>query len=148
MLIDRVTGRLLFHDQTLVERVESDGSLLALVGRGEPQDATTADGTLASNLQIAVLRGMAQDAAGNLYLADAGAGRVYRVGRDGQGIDLRGRRNQIRTRRATAARPPRPNSPRRAAWYSIRRATWTSPKPSATASGRSPRQESSQPSTP
>ena len=84
VLIDRVTGRLLFHDQTLVERVESDGSLLALVGRGEPQDATTADGTLASNLQIAVLRGMAQDAAGNLYLADAGAGRVYRVGRDGR----------------------------------------------------------------
>jgi hypothetical protein len=73
LLFDRVTGRLLFHDQTLVEGVESDGSLLALVGRGEPQDATTADGTLASNLQISILRGMAQDAAGNLYLADAGA---------------------------------------------------------------------------
>src|SRR6516164_721398 len=84
LLFDRVTGRLLFHDQALVERVESDGSLLALVGRGEPQDATTADGTLASNLQISVLRGMAQDTAGNLYLADAGAGRVYRVGSDGR----------------------------------------------------------------
>src|ERR1035441_7557157 len=84
LLFDHVTGRLLFHDQTLVERVESDGSLLALVGRGEPQDATTADGTLASNLRIAILRGMAQDAAGNLYLADAGAGLVYRVAGDGR----------------------------------------------------------------
>jgi sugar lactone lactonase YvrE len=84
LLFDHVTGRLLFHDQTLVERVESDGSLLALVGRGEPQDATTADGTLASNLQISILRGMAQDAAGNLYLADAGAGLVFRVAGDGR----------------------------------------------------------------
>src|ERR1017187_3750764 len=84
LLFDHATGRLLFHDQTLVERVESDGSLLALVGRGEPQDATTADGTLASNLRITVLRGMAQDAAGNLYLADAGAGLVYRVAGDGR----------------------------------------------------------------
>src|SRR5260370_21291025 len=77
LLFDRVTGRLLFHDQTLVERVESDGSLLALVGRGEPQDASTADGTLASNLQINILRGMAQDAAANLYLAHARAAPVY-----------------------------------------------------------------------
>src|ERR1035438_1438097 len=84
LLFDHVTGRLLFQDQTLVERMESDGSLLALVGRGEPQDATTADGTLASNLQINILRGMAQDAAGNLYLADAGAGLVFRVAGDGR----------------------------------------------------------------
>src|SRR2546430_2761763 len=84
LLFDNPTGRLLFHDGSLVERVEPDGSLLALVGRGEPQDGTTADGTLASNLRIAVLRGMAEDAAGNLYLADAGAGRVYRVARDGR----------------------------------------------------------------
>ena len=38
LLFDNVTGRLLFHDGTLVERVEPDGSLLALAGRGEPQD--------------------------------------------------------------------------------------------------------------
>ena len=84
LLFDHGTGRLLFHDQTLVERVEPDGSLLALVGRGEPQDGSRADGTLASNLQIAILRGMAQDAAGNLYLADAGAGLVFRVALDGR----------------------------------------------------------------
>jgi sugar lactone lactonase YvrE len=84
LLFDRVTGRLLFHDGTLVERVEPDGSLLALVGRGEPQDGTTADGTLAGNLRISVLRGMAQDAAGNLYLADAGGGLVFRVAGDGR----------------------------------------------------------------
>src|SRR6266581_2037835 len=68
VLFDNATGRLLFHDGTLVERMEPDGSLLALVGRGEPQDGTTADGTLASNLRIAVLRGMAQDTAGNLSI--------------------------------------------------------------------------------
>src|SRR6478609_5684222 len=84
LLFDNTTGRLLFHDGALVERLEPDSSLLALVGRGQPQDGTTADGTLASNLRISVLRGMAQDAAGNLYLADAGAGRVYRVARDGR----------------------------------------------------------------
>ncbi len=84
LLFDHATGRLLFHDETLVERIEPDGSLLALVGRGEPQDGATADGTLASNLRIAVLRGMAQDAGGNLYLADAVAGMVYRVALDGR----------------------------------------------------------------
>lgn len=84
LLFDRAAGRMLFHDGTLVERMEPDGSLLALVGRGEPQDGTMADGTLASNLQIAVLRGMALDAAGNLYLADAAAGRIYQVARDGR----------------------------------------------------------------
>ncbi len=83
LLFDRTTGRLIFHDETLVERLEPDGSLLALVGRGEPQDATITDGTLASNLRIGILRGMAEDAAGNLYLADAGIGRVYRVALDG-----------------------------------------------------------------
>ena len=84
LLFDNATGRLLFHDGDVGGALEPDGSLLALVGRGEPQDGTTADGTLASNLRISVLRGMAQDAAGNLYLADAGAGRVYRVARDGR----------------------------------------------------------------
>src|SRR5260370_39796387 len=82
LLFDHATGRLLFHDGTLVERVEPDGSLLALVGRGEPQDATTTDDALASNLQTAVLSGLAQDAAGNVSLASAAAGRVYRVARD------------------------------------------------------------------
>ena len=84
LLFDRTTGRLLFHDETLVERLEPDGSLLALVGRGESQDGARTNGTPASNLQISVLRGMAQDAAGNLYLADAVTGLVFRVTLDGR----------------------------------------------------------------
>jgi sugar lactone lactonase YvrE len=83
LLFDKLTGRLLLHDGALVERLEPDGSLLTLVGNGEYQDGSIADGTFASNLQTGVLRGMAQDAAGNLYLADAGLGRIFRVTPDG-----------------------------------------------------------------
>ena len=83
LLFDRPSGRLLFHDGNLVERIEQDGTLTALVGRGQTEDASTADGTLASYLNIFILRGMAEDSAGNLYLADAAAGRIYRVVRDG-----------------------------------------------------------------
>src|SRR5437868_717939 len=52
LLFDRVTGRLLFHDQQLVERLEPDGSLLALAGFGSFPQGAMADGTIASNLQI------------------------------------------------------------------------------------------------
>ena len=118
-----------------------------LVGRGEPQDATTADGTLASNLRISVLRGMAQDAV-RKSLSGRCRSRPCLSRRPGrESLYLRRRRNQIRIRRATADQRPRRNSARREAWYSIRRATWTSPKLSATVSARSPRRESSQPST-
>jgi len=79
LLFDQLTGRLLLHDGALVERLEPDGSLLTLAGNGEYQDGSIADGTFASNLQTGVLRGMAQDAGGNLYLADAGLGRIFRV---------------------------------------------------------------------
>src|ERR1700730_3036962 len=34
LLIDKVTGRLLFSDRSLVSRLEPDGTLLAVVGRG------------------------------------------------------------------------------------------------------------------
>jgi sugar lactone lactonase YvrE len=83
LLFDKLTGRLLFHDSVLVERLEPNGSLLAIAGLGENQDSSSADGTLASGLQIVALRGMAEDATGNLYLGDAAAGRVYRVALDG-----------------------------------------------------------------
>lgn len=86
LLIDKPTGRLLFNDEILVERLEPDGTLLALVGSGpvvfrSPQSPGPSD--LASALDIQDLRGMAEDAAGNLYLSDVGAGRVYRVALDG-----------------------------------------------------------------
>ena len=89
LLIDKITGRLLFNDEALVLRFESDGTLLALVGTGPatglPQfsGSSANESTLASSLNVRVLRGMAQDAAGVLYLSDEGAGRVYRVALDG-----------------------------------------------------------------
>jgi sugar lactone lactonase YvrE len=82
LLLSR-SGRLLFHDETLVERLEPDGTLLALVGAINRNAGSMADGTPASALRIGVLRGMAEDASGALYLSDAGAGRVYRVDTDG-----------------------------------------------------------------
>src|SRR5579871_4221599 len=51
LLFDKTTGRLLFSDRSVISRLEPDGNLLALVGRGlSGQDGSTADGTLASYL--------------------------------------------------------------------------------------------------
>jgi sugar lactone lactonase YvrE len=83
ILFDKVTGRLLIHDEGTLFRLEPDGTLLAMVGMGRRNDGTIADGTLSSGLYVVTLRGMAQDATGALYLADASAQRVYRVGLDG-----------------------------------------------------------------
>ncbi len=89
LLIDKITGRVIFHDERLVLRFEPDGTLLAVLGAGPilrgPQGygPGPTGSTLASALNIAVLRGMAQDAKGALYLSDVGAGRVYRVAADG-----------------------------------------------------------------
>ncbi|HTS51017.1 MAG TPA: NHL repeat-containing protein, partial [Bryobacteraceae bacterium] len=89
VLIDKVTGRLLFNDELLVLRLEPDSSLLTVAGMGlrwiPPQLAGLASPSSipASFLEPVVLRGMAQDSAGALYLSDADAGRVYRVGTDG-----------------------------------------------------------------
>jgi sugar lactone lactonase YvrE len=86
LLLDRATGRLVIHDQTLVERFEPDGTLLALAGHGfsnNALDGETTDGIPASALRISVLRGIAEDSAGAIYLADAGAGIVFRLARDG-----------------------------------------------------------------
>ena len=83
ILFDKLTGRLLLHDEGMLFRVEPDGTLLAMVGMGRLNDGTIADGTLASGLYLVTLRGMAQDATGALYLADASNQRVYRAGLDG-----------------------------------------------------------------
>src|SRR5580700_2877711 len=84
LLIDRLTGRLIFNDEALVLRYEPDRTLLALAGNGATQyPSTTVPSPLASMLNVEVLRGMAQDVKGNLYLSDAGFGRVYRVALDG-----------------------------------------------------------------
>jgi sugar lactone lactonase YvrE len=88
LLIDKLTGRLVLNDEALVLRLEPDGTLLALVGAGPilnrgPQFSSATGSVLASFLNVRILRGMAQDAAGALYLSDATAGRVYRVAPDG-----------------------------------------------------------------
>jgi sugar lactone lactonase YvrE len=89
LLIDNVTGRLLFDDQLLVLRMEPDGTLLTLAGSGifglgvASLPPLSAGSALASALRASVWRGMAQDSAGALYLSDAGIGRVYKVTPDG-----------------------------------------------------------------
>lgn len=90
LLLDKATGRLLFNDEYLVLRLEPDATLLALAGTGpilipQPQLAGTGapSSVPASFLNPAVLRGMAQDATGALYLSDADGQRVYRVALDG-----------------------------------------------------------------
>jgi sugar lactone lactonase YvrE len=83
ILFDRVTGRLLLHDEGMLFRFEPDGTLLAMVGIGQLNDGTIADGTLSSALHVVAFRGMAQDATGALYLAEPFAGRVFHVGLDG-----------------------------------------------------------------
>ena len=83
ILFDKLTGRLLLHDEGTLFRFEPDGTLLAMVGMGRGNDGAIEDGTLASGLYALAFRGMAQDATGALYLAEAYAGRVYRVGLDG-----------------------------------------------------------------
>jgi sugar lactone lactonase YvrE len=82
LLLSR-SGRLILHDEAMVERFEPDGTLLALVGPRNRENSDSSDGVPASVLRLTVLRGMAEDAAGALYLADAAAGRIYRVGPDG-----------------------------------------------------------------
>src|ERR1700694_1373453 len=46
LLLDKVTGRLLFHDESTVSRLEPDGSLTVLVGMGRGADGDRAGGTL------------------------------------------------------------------------------------------------------
>jgi sugar lactone lactonase YvrE len=78
------SGRLLFHDEGLVERLEPDGSLVVVAGARSRLDSSLADATPASALTISILRGMAEDASGALYVSDAGVGRVFRIGSDGR----------------------------------------------------------------
>ncbi len=78
------SGRLLFHDETLVERLEPDGTVIVVAGARNRIDSSTEDATPASAVAISVLRGMAEDATGALYVSDAGLGRVFRIGSDGR----------------------------------------------------------------
>jgi sugar lactone lactonase YvrE len=89
LLFDNVTGRLLFNDEHLVLRIEPDGSLVTVVGTGPVNNTAffftnlSTPSNSANLLVPVVLRGMAQDSKGALYLSDAGNGRVYRIAKDG-----------------------------------------------------------------
>lgn len=83
LLVNKITGWLIFDDSLLVLRLEPDGTLLTLAGSGNFLQPLSGGSTLASALNVAVWRGMAQDSTGALYLSDAGAGRVYKVAPDG-----------------------------------------------------------------
>jgi sugar lactone lactonase YvrE len=83
LLLDRITGRLLFADQSLLSRLEPDGSSVVIAGMGRAPDGDIIDGTFASGLFISALDGLAQDTTGNLYVTDAFGGRVFRIGRNG-----------------------------------------------------------------
>lgn len=86
LLIDKITGRLIFNDELLVMRLEPDRTLLTLAGAGPfmtPGRQLTEGSGLASFLNFDVIRGMAQDAKGALYVSDAIGGRVYRIAPDG-----------------------------------------------------------------
>jgi sugar lactone lactonase YvrE len=88
------SGRLLFHDEGLVERLEPDGTLLVVAGARSRLDASMTDGTPASAVFFSILRGMAEDASGALYVSDAAIGRVFRFGTDGRVKTVAGEANQ------------------------------------------------------
>ncbi|HEV2446706.1 MAG TPA: hypothetical protein VGS58_12315, partial [Candidatus Sulfopaludibacter sp.] len=100
--IDKPTGRPLFNDEILVLRFEPSASLLTVAGMGlftippPQQGGPVPPGTLpASFLNPSILRGMAEDSTGALYLSDAGAGRVYRVAPDGTVTTFAGGGDQV-----------------------------------------------------
>jgi hypothetical protein len=83
VLLDSITGRLLFADQTLLSRLEPDGSSVVIAGMGRGPDGDIGDGTFSSGLFVLGFDGLAQDAAGNLYVTDVYGGRVFRIARNG-----------------------------------------------------------------
>lgn len=83
LLIDRQTGRILLHDESVVWRLEPDGTLFALAGLSTANEGETTDGTPASYFRLGILRGMAQDKQGVLYLAGAGSNAIYQLLPDG-----------------------------------------------------------------
>jgi len=88
------SGRLLFHDEGLVERLEPDGTVIVVAGARSRLDSSGVDGTPASAVFFNVLRGMAEDASGALFVSDAVLGRVFRIGSDGRVRSVAGQANQ------------------------------------------------------
>jgi sugar lactone lactonase YvrE len=65
-----------------VRKIDSAGVITTLAGTGTPFPVS-GDGGPAANARLAWPTGLRLDAAGNLYIADAGNMRVRRVSRDG-----------------------------------------------------------------
>ncbi|MCU0313600.1 MAG: hypothetical protein MUC84_06010 [Solirubrobacteraceae bacterium] len=70
-----------------IRRILPTGEISTLAGSGAPCTPATAacgDGEAAVGAQLSSPRGLALDAAGNLYIADTGTHRVRRIGTDGK----------------------------------------------------------------
>lgn len=94
LLAGKLSGRVLFNDESLVVELQPGGSLLVRAGLGPqlnplaqlltPAARFGASSAFpASILQPGILRGMAEDSTGALYVSDAAFGAVYRIGLDG-----------------------------------------------------------------
>ncbi|SDS25351.1 NHL repeat-containing protein [Jiangella sp. DSM 45060] len=68
--------------RNVVHRVDADGAVSALAGTGESGFA--GDGGPATAAQLSGPAGLDVDAAGNVYVADAGNARIRRIGADGR----------------------------------------------------------------
>jgi sugar lactone lactonase YvrE len=64
-----------------VRKIAADGKVTTVAGTGQP--GTTGDGGKATEAQFQEPRGIAVDAAGDIYIADAGANRIRRITPDG-----------------------------------------------------------------
>nr|MDT0665440.1 hypothetical protein [Micromonospora sp. DSM 115978] len=76
-------GNMYFRDglNYRIRRIGTDGIVTTIAGTGD--EGFSGDGGPATEAKIGLSGGLALDAAGNLYLADASNGRVRRVGTDG-----------------------------------------------------------------
>src|SRR5579863_1278963 len=59
------------YGNCIVERINPDGTLSVIAGNGIPIDIHTGEGGLALNAELSAPRGVAYDAQGNLYIAEA-----------------------------------------------------------------------------
>ena len=123
---------------TRVRKVDASGRITTFAGTAT--QGFSGDGGPATSAQLHTPTGVASDAAGNVYIADAGNHRVRKVSPAGIISTVAGT-GQIAS--SGDGGPERPPECRRSPSPSTHRATSSSPTPSATASGRSTLREGS-----